>query len=593
MRKILILLIFVIIINYARIVSSIYSNIGSLYLKDLLFKETNTVYGKYPFELKEYNNFVLKRIYETYYKSYLIYKQNNNAIWGLGRIELLRKKYNSASYYLYKIQNLLDTNKFVLLDSIEAFGLADSQNIEDQEISDRNINVSKNDFINFNNSFYDLNLIFTNTNFNYLRFSDSFIYVLMENVDRYLGTNEDNKTELFLKNILIIQPNNLFANYQLYSLNIRKYNLNNLDNYKDNIIHFSNESIDISENRLLEYSTNIVITLLKDELWNIETTKKVVSYWVWKNPEFPAVENLLKSLIYTYPNDSEWYDLLGKLYLSKNELDNSERYLLTTLKIDPTVYDAYFYLGFIYRLRSDLIKSSTYFTYYYQIAQDDTMAKYEYYKIRKDLGDLVATNQFNHLYSNEQETTLLSNILNNQINTNDLIEIKSISNLEDWHWADWWVGNNNFNSGLSFGGIDYNIIPGEQALRINGFWHNNSPNHDVSRSGFISDNVILNNYSFYILSFIYRTEFSSGIQNEIYSYTDKKDPLFKVELSSTSGVWRKVTIIFTGNESTPTNCKLLFRNFLNGNLWIKDVKLLEYKSRFLLTNGFKVIHFIE
>lgn len=123
-----------------------------------------------------------------------------------------------------------------------------------------------------------------------------------------------------LREVEAIRPDDLYVNYQLWQQAVNAGNFEAAAHYRRHLEHFSSQAADPSSEVLLGYAGGVIPELLRQELWSFETTLRVVSMLVWRNPNAHAVETLLQRLSASYPEEPDWQLLLGEFYQRSRNL---------------------------------------------------------------------------------------------------------------------------------------------------------------------------------------------------------------------------------------------------------------------------------
>ncbi len=137
--------------------------------------------------------------------------------------------------------------------------------------------------------------------------------------------------------VLRLRPKDLYANYQLWreiEVSNPQSNLNAA--YIDHLTHFDHTAVAPTDTRLLPFALQVIPALLEKGVWDLELATRAISFLVWRYPENLAVQELLNTLIVTYPAVPNWPYYLGELYQRGGDLDRAREQFERAFTLDET-----------------------------------------------------------------------------------------------------------------------------------------------------------------------------------------------------------------------------------------------------------------
>ena len=171
--------------------------------------------------------------------------------------------------------------------------------------------------------------------------------------DKETRRQEEGETRQLLEQVRGLRPCDLYANYHLWKHARQSGDLEAAVVYSEILTYFPLEAINPSDERLLDYATEVVPNLLEEGLWNREKTLNVVSYLVWQHSEAAGVEHLLQGLAKQYSTEPDWPLYLAELHHRRGDLEQAEAAYRQVLALDPEYAQAYLRIGMLYEAQAE------------------------------------------------------------------------------------------------------------------------------------------------------------------------------------------------------------------------------------------------
>ena len=166
------------------------------------------------------------------------------------------------------------------------------------------------------------------------------------------GTGEQREVKQWLERANALRPGDLYANYHLWRQAQVDGDLAGAAVYSRTLVHFPLEAVHPIDERLLDYTADVIPTLVADGLWDREKTLNVVSFLVWQHSGATGVERLLERLMERYPGEPDWTFYLAELHHRRGDLDRAETVYQQILAQDPNYAQVYLRIGMIYEERA-------------------------------------------------------------------------------------------------------------------------------------------------------------------------------------------------------------------------------------------------
>ena len=213
-----------------------------------------------------------------------------------------------------------------------------------------------------------------------------------------------------LEKVRQLRSQDLYAAYHLWEKAKQTGDLAAAMAYRETLTHFSLEAILPTDERLLNYTAEVVPALLDEELWDRDKTLRVVSFLIWSQNSAVDVEGPLKRLIERYPNEPEWSFYLAEFYRLRGRLEASEEAYRQTLAVDPQYARAYLQLGMVIEARcrmsgaqcqDDLREAIGWYELYHKMAPDDLVGLKRLEEAYESLG--LAANESEDMATPQEE----------------------------------------------------------------------------------------------------------------------------------------------------------------------------------------------
>jgi len=147
------------------------------------------------------------------------------------------------------------------------------------------------------------------------------------------GNLEDAMSDL--RQVIAFRPFDLYANYHLWRHAAQTGDLAEATRRHEKLVYFSTEAVTTKgDPELLEYVFAIFPHLLSDDVWGLDRSQNLISYWVWQYPESSTLRHLLEDLVEKSPKTAEWRYYLGELSQRLGQFDVARQYYQQAISID-------------------------------------------------------------------------------------------------------------------------------------------------------------------------------------------------------------------------------------------------------------------
>lgn len=423
--------------------------------------------------------------------------------------------------------------------------------------------------------------------------NDKVALAYLERARRALFRSNQQEAIGCIRKASALRPNDLFANYHLWRESHRLNRPKEEAQTKDELMHFSLDSIDPNEGRLLPYVTQVIPELLQQGVWERDQAVRSVAFLVWRCYSSPEVLKLMETLHDSYPSEADWLFYLGELYHRRQSFERAWMSYRETISVDRDYAAAYLRLGMVTRELSVSTSNarvpatvSKWYEEYQRLMPDDVLA----------LRSLAQSCQPFH----EWDEYVLGKLTNERTVIASLLDmpeerIRLGSNLidnggfEDWitdapdHWMPYHQPESHSSWTLSASGPEcLGALHGDRSARILGLWMKNSEQAPIVRTGYwyrrvnTGDDqpVILKAGRTYVLAFLYRA--SRGVQVWL---TPASGVMFggDYSLPATNGETWRVIMIGSNNLGRDAVVSPTVRLHGLGDLLIDDVRLQPLK----------------
>jgi tetratricopeptide (TPR) repeat protein len=435
-----------------------------------------------------------------------------------------------------------------------------------------------------------------------------------------------------LEKVRDLRPGDLYANYYLRQAAQRAGDLAGAEAFTQELIHFPLEAISPTDERLFEYIAAVIPALLDEGLWNLDTTRNVVSFLTWQHDTADGVEQLLKQLVERYPAEPDWPFYLGEFYHRQGNVEQAEKAYQQALTVDLEYPHAYLRLGLLSEsensgsaFRQRLKSAAKMYEQYYSRVPDDLLGLKRLTKVCTMLEQAGTSDESCRqaaeraleeqscagaegnfrpcLTAQQSPATVLREVFEDQIDDRRIaagtlgVPLETVElgpNLvrngggeeldnggpREWIWADMATGNP-WNKGVFTGGLDsLDALWGDTATHIEGFWLQTKPELEPGRVGYwqwdeqerkLGEIEILPGQP-YLISFYYHTEQISD--NSVALWVSHDEAVLFAgyhHLPPTDGKWLRFTRIAWNRTESPKKAQLLVSLFSPGGVWFDNV----------------------
>jgi tetratricopeptide (TPR) repeat protein len=453
-------------------------------------------------------------------------------LWSLGRTHLALGEYREAAQALSPLESIARTNSFVYQDELVAYYYAG--------YPDRSIALYE-----ASGSVSEQALATRDT-------------IALAYVQR--AAPDD------LRRAIALRPGDLYATYRLWQEATATGDMSAAASFSQTLAYFPLTALAPTDERLLDYATEIVPDLLEQGLWDRYKTLNVVSYLVWQRSRIESVEKLLQRLAERNPKQAEWPFYLAELHFRQSDLNRAETWYKQTLMIDPKYAQAYLRLGMVQE--SQISKSANqqifaqaddhrlvaakWYELYHEMVPDDLLGLKKLVAVYEALGrpeaaalrqELEAKTDDQHLVAESLRVPVGSVELAPNLVKGDASELWLDGHPQGWEWSDMATGSP-WNKGVFVGGDDELGGWGRRSTRVDGLWLQQQPDKEAGRFGFWHGAISLESNALYLVTFSYRTAHRQGERPGLW-LSGQDSNLFAGEhfLSDTGGAWRQFAVI--------------------------------------------------
>lgn len=444
----------------------------------------------------------------------------------------------------------------------------------------------------------------------------------LNEVEKALSDADWTTAHTYLYQVLELQPGNLYANYNLWCLSRKQGDITATINYRNALIHFRFRDINPSNAHLLHYTGEVILSLMKEGLWDQKTTCEVVSFLVWRYYQEPEVEEILHLLRKYYPEDADWLFYLAELYHRRGEFQQAKMMYLKYIVEGAENEQVYLRLGVVAEGKGiqNLEEAAEWYRKYYVLAPDDILGLKNLAEVCTALEDIGIEDENccqaaksapnTQFIVHSGPATLLREALSDRTNNQRIVAellgmpvvdvglgpnlIKNGS-FEEWSEGkpEWWRWLPHFNrepfNAASFTGGAEGFLPfeGKRAARVTGFWAQHKSDKASARAGFwhwdeveqTQRSITLTPGLPYMFSCYYRITRSSDGEATIW-FSDEQDVFWTHDrgLPETEGRWYHFLAVACNHSSVEAAIRPLLRSFMVGQVVFDDVQIRQVMS---------------
>jgi tetratricopeptide (TPR) repeat protein len=439
-----------------------------------------------------------------------------------------------------------------------------------------------------------------------------------------------------------LRPGDLYVNHYLWQAARDAGDAGAAAVYSDTLVYFPLESVDPTDERLLDYAGEVIPSLLEEGLWDRSKTLDVVSFLVWQHNGAAGVERLLQQLGERHPADPDWLFFLAELYHRRGDLDQAEAVYRQVQALDLAYAQAYLRLGIVAEAQSQIpdLSSQTpssrpqgqlkdaarWYGQYYALASDDLLGlkrlaevcmvleqvgmedescrqaafwvgSFEFQvggesKTLK-LGTSPAAILLGALEARTDDRRIVAELLGVPMESIELgPNLVKIGGFEQglkgdesgvWRWEFFPGGRSS--DALFAGAIDgLAVFSHKNALRVSGLWETKGSR---GRAGYWGGSVEQKLFPGELgyLSFYYRTTPRYDHTGNVLLRSQHGSGFLQHRLPMTRGAWRKFATVFGNTTPDPIDLRdfLLLRTFDVGSVYFDDVLLQRISPLYDLT----------
>jgi tetratricopeptide (TPR) repeat protein len=400
--------------------------------------------------------------------------------------------------------------------------------------------------------------------------------------------------ELLLRQALELRPGDLYARYYLRRMALAKGNDAEAQAQRQALAYFPMEAIHPSNERLLNYASEVIPALLEEGLWDRGKALNVISYLVWQHHGTAGVERLLERLMERYPTQPDWAFCLAELYHRRGDLDRAEAIYRQAFMVDPEYAQAYLRLGMVTEAKSQipnpeseeqLAAAARWYEQYHMMAPDDLLGLKRLAEActaleeagvgdrgcqEAALGEALEARADDQRFVAEllgvpvEDVELGPNLVGN----GSFGEGKG-GQLESWNF---WTYLGPDGKGLYFAGID-SLAAGGNAARIVGLRGGPMDDGTTTYGEYRGAELVLPPGDWYLISVRYRSQNLDGNGLLFVGENSKGGVrLTHSYLEDSSGEWRRVSTLVPGRGWEMTVIPVV-RNWGLGSVWFDDVEV--------------------
>jgi hypothetical protein len=140
-----------------------------------------------------------------------------------------------------------------------------------------------------------------------------------------LDTGSEAQARAHVQNVLQVREGDLYANYYNWLLSTSQKNDFGSPS-RERLIFFTKEGVDFGDERLLNYSLQVLPRLNQNGIWDTARSQNIIAYWVWKHYESSALSRFLEEQQQAESGNPIWAYYLAELYSRREELEEAQRY---------------------------------------------------------------------------------------------------------------------------------------------------------------------------------------------------------------------------------------------------------------------------
>lgn len=401
----------------------------------------------------------------------------------------------------------------------------------------------------------------------------------------YLDAVSDGREDL-LAQVKTLRPGDLYANYYLWKQAQENGNLEAETTYSETLTYFPLEAINPTDERLLDYTAQVIPAMLEEDVWGREKTLNVVSYLVWQHSQAEGVVQLLENLIGQYSAEPDWLFYLAELHHLRGDLSRAEMTYQQVLAVDPEYAQAYLRLGIVSEEAGKRLgKAARWYVQYNELAPDDLLGL-------KRLTDACAALEAadvedencrravilqEELEAKTDDRRIVAELLGMPVEDvalgpnlveNGGFEIWADENRpQSWECADQSTTPPFSPANFVMGPVELEVWKGMSAARINGLWIQQDKGESAARAGFQSSltSEVITAGQPYLFSLYYRTfDSRNGAarvwlsnRSEIFWEGDKGLP-------ATNGAWYHFAAVGWSEVDLGIHIRVFVRSFAPG-----------------------------
>lgn len=437
-----------------------------------------------------------------------------------------------------------------------------------------------------------------------------------------------------LEKVTWLRPGDIYANYHLWKLAKQAGDHERATVYEDLLRQFPPEAVDPNDERLLEYTTEVIPQLLDEELWDLDKTLNAVAFLVWKHNQADSIERLLSQLIALYPQESNWKLYLAELYHRRGDLAQAESAYQQVLDATPDHAEAYLRMGIVIEAQANeqtdshrLREAATWYGDYHEKMPGDILGLQKLaetctsleqrgirepgcqraaQRIQDDQEGGQATEQpdtkeagrgssaailRSALEARTDDRHILSDLLGvpaealelgSNLIRNGNFEKEHEGAPHSWRWSPMF-SREPFGAAAFSGGLDDLLsFEGQQAARIHGYWIEQEGGQSPARAGFrhvdetgeTRQPIVLTEAGPYVFSIYYRTVGIPGRRVTAW-LTSEPDVLWPGDqtLPASDGMWHRFLAVGWNATDATATIEPLLRSLSPGIVVFDQVEL--------------------
>ncbi len=391
-----------------------------------------------------------------------------------------------------------------------------------------------------------------------------------------------------LVNAYRLRPNDLYANYYLWQSAIASGDTQMVKRYNEALTFFPLEAIAPTDDRLLDYTVEVMPFLFEQGVWDRSRLLNMVSFLVWQHSHNPSVGYLLQRLIALYPSEPEWFFYFGEMYHRQGNWKLAEGAYRQVLRVDPGYTQVYLRLGMVSeescKIRSKscegLTEAADWYFKYYTLAPNDVLGLKKLVELYEFLGHLEAPTLRGELIARTDDRYIAAEMLGvpTEIVTLGANLVRN-GTLEAWNNgipAGWRLGvylGATSKEGLYVTGEDPLNVAGK-AARIITLWGGNTSDGNMTYAEYIGEGFLAKPVRYLVsLQYAYQSFGGTGL---IYLGEYAQSVGLRVVhsgLVNTDAQWVNIHIL-TDGSSDSTSVIPLIRNWGIGQLWFRYLRIM-------------------